>query len=186
MKRLLPLSVGLLLLLAACVPRVEVSLPVPTPPDVYTFGPTFYCGYRVGQELAHQVFVPAGSGPVRLTLLGGESAATDLEEGWAPADDPGAISVLLTHPGGLGGCITPPLAAEFDPTGTFVYVHTFGEDRQHVYSLDDLNSGGRGIRAYQALNVSGEPVGVLLFVEEWVDADYNDAVLLLQGAAPIQ
>jgi len=184
MRRTVLILLAVLLFgLTGCLPRIQVSLPEPV--DVMTFGPTFYCGYQKGAPLPHQVFAPSG-GSVRLTLLGGESAAVDVAEGYTPESAPTAVTPLFANPGELNGCVLPPQAATFDPGGPFVLVHTFGAERQRVYSLDELNQDDHGMLAYQALNAAGEPVGVLLFVEEWVDADYDDAVLLLQGATPLR
>ena len=180
--RVLALLGLLTLLLGACAPRVEV--PAPALPDVNAFGPTFYCGYMKGAPLDHEVFVPKGE--VSLTLLGGESAAVGVEEGFAPEADPTRATLLLHYPGALDGCLFPPLSATFAPEGPFVLVHVFGEEQARVYSLDAMNEPPRGMRAFEALTPLGERVGVLIFIEEWVDADYNDAVLLLKGAEPLR
>ena len=178
------LLAALLILLGGCVPRVEVRLP--QPPDLYTLGPTYFCGYRKGSPLPHQVFAAIGGDPVSITLLGGDSAAVGVEESYAPEGSAGGESPLLGYPGALSGCLRPAPSTDFTPGGNFTLVHTFGPDRQKIYSLDELNASPRGMRAYQALDLRGEPVGVLVMVEEWVDADYNDAVLLLKGAAPLR
>ena len=186
MKRYIRTAVFLALLglLGACAPRVQEVVEEVALPDFDTFGPTFYCGYRKGAELPHQVFAP--SGPVSLALLGGESAAVGVEEGYALEGNLSRQTLLVHYPGSLDGCLFPPIAGTFEPGGSFVLVHVFGGERERIYSLDGLNEEPRGMRAYEALTPLGERVGVLVFVEEWVDADYNDAVLLLKGTEPLR
>ena len=172
-----------LLALAACAPNVQVVEEVALPGQD-AFGPAFYCGYRRGAPLPHQVFVPKGE--VTLTLIGGESAAIGVEEGYFATENPSIQVLVVRYPGALKGCLTPPLSAGFEPGGPFGLVHVFGGERERIYSIDTLNESPRGMRAYEALTPLGEKAGVLVFIEEWVDADYNDAVLLLRGAEPVR
>lgn len=178
---------GLLVLLAACAPQVEEVVEDVALPKTNTFGPTFYCGYRKGSSLPHQVFVPKSLGAaVSLTLIGGESAAIGVEEGYFLAKDPAVQTLVLHYPGSLKGCLVPPLSASFEPGGAFGLVHVFGGEQKRIYSIDALNESPRGMRAFEALTPLGEKAGILIFIEEWVDADFNDAVLLLQGAEPLR
>ena len=175
----------LLAVLVSCAPRVQ-GVVEEAFSEVDVLGPVFFCGYRRGATLPHRIFAPTASGSVRLGLLGGESAAVGLMEGFFPADDPTDVAELIPYPGNLDGCLLPPLFVSFRPGGAFGLVHVFGRERSRVYTLDERNQEPRGFRAYEAFTLEGKPAGVLLFVEEWVDADYNDAVLLLQGAEPVR
>ena len=177
----------MLLLLSACAPRVEEVMERVALPEVNTFGPTFYCGFQKGAELPHQVFLPrSADGKVSLTLIGGESAAVGVEEGYFLVEEPSIQTLVLHYPGSLNDCLLPPLSASFTPDGAFALVHVFGEEGKRIYSIDTLNESPRGMRAYLALTPQGERAGILIFVEEWVDADFNDAVLLLKGAEPLR
>ncbi len=179
------LGFALAVLLAACAPRVVVPVPAPVPEIANALGPDYYCGLRKGAPVPHQVFAAKGA-TVSLELLGGESAAVGVEEGYYLAGTPADAAMLLFYPGSLGACLFPPLSAKFTPKGPFALVHVFGEDREKVYSEDALNTGERGMRAYEALSPTGKRVGVLILIEEWTDADYNDAVLLLKDAEPVR
>ncbi len=140
---------ALLGLLAACAPRVQEVVEEVALPDVNTFGPTFYCGYRKGAPLPHQVFAPKGE--VTLTLIGGESAAIGVEAGYYTEQNPTRQTLVVHYSGSLDGCLFPPLSASFKPEGPFGLVHVFGGDRERIYSLDALNEAPRGMRAFEAL-----------------------------------
>ena len=160
-------------------------MPSPVSEVMNALGPEYYCGLKKGPPVPHQGFA-AKAGTVSLELLGGESAAVGVEEGYYLAGNPADTAMLFFYPGSLDSCLFPPLTAKFTPGGPFALVHVFGEEHKKVYSEDALNTGERGMRAYQALSPAGELVGVLVLIEEWIDADYNDAVLLLKGAEPVR
>ncbi len=157
------------------------------PPSEGTAPPsrTNFCGLRAGEELPHERFL--ASGEVELFLLGGHSAARDYRVGYYPAEKPEAVTYLLEHRGAFDPptCLNPPPSARFRPEGPFGLAHTYEHyGTKTVYSEDARNEAPKGFRAYRALNQKGEEVGILLLIEDWVDADYDDVGLLLVGAEP--
>ncbi len=148
--------------------------------------PGDYCGYRAGEPLTAGVFRP-GAAEVELRLLGGHSAARDYRIGYYPAGSPEAATYVLSYAGAFdpATCLNPPPAARFSPKGPFGIVHAYEHyGKKRVYTEARLNEPPRGFRAYRALDAEGNPAGILLLVEDWVDADYDDVGLLLLGAEP--
>ena len=144
-----------------------------------------FCGLRAGEELPHERFL--ASGEVELFLLGGATAARDYRIGYYPAEKPEAVTYLIEHRGAFepATCLNPPPSARFRPEGPFGLAHTYKHyGTKTVYSEDARNEAPKGFRAYRALNPKGEEVGILLLIEDWINADYDDVGLLLRGAEP--
>ncbi len=142
-----------------------------------------FCGLRAGEELPHERFL--ASGEVELFLLGGATAARDYRIGYYPAEKPEAVTYLIEHRGAFepATCLNPPPSARFRPEGPFGLAHTYEHyGTKTAYSEDARNEAPKGFRAYRALNQKGEEVGILLLIEDWIDADYDDVGLLLRSA----
>ncbi|AEB12644.1 hypothetical protein [Marinithermus hydrothermalis] len=166
--------------------RIEPLASQPQPPEATAPQPGDFCGYRAGAELPHQRF--EATGPVSLTLLGGYSAARDYRVGYYETARPEVSVALLEYAGAFDPavCLTPPPTATFTPSGPFGLAHTYEHyGEKTIYTEDARNGGEPRFRAYEALNPEGRAVGVLLLLEDWVDNDYDDVGLLLEGARPV-
>ena len=122
-----------------------------------------------------------------LLLLGGATAARDYRIGYYLAEKPEAVTYRIEHQGAFepATCLNPPPSARFRPEGALGLAHTYEHyGTKTVYSEDARNEAHKGFRAYRALNPKGEEVGILLLIEDWIDADYDDVGLLLRGDRP--
>jgi len=148
--------------------------------------PGDYCGYRAGEPPSSGIFRPAAA-EVELRLLGGHSAARDYRIGYYPAGRPETATFVLSYAGAFdpATCLNPPPAARFSPEGPFGIVHAYEHyGKKRIYTEARFNEPPRGFRGYRALEAEGDPAGILLLAEDWVDGDYDDLGLLLVGAAP--